>query len=78
LFTDSVPEKNGQLCGSRVSWNQSAEKGRTRCWEDLSRARPAYWEEEDQLESSRDGGNMMKDNKESIQGMMQEDQQPTE
>jgi hypothetical protein len=78
LFTDSVPDKNGWLFGSRVSWNQSEEKGGTRGWEGISRARPAYWEEKDQLESSRDGGNMMKDNKESIQGMMQEDQQPTE
>ncbi len=33
---------------------------------------------EDQLESSRDAGNMMKDSKEFIWDVMQEDQQPTE
>jgi hypothetical protein len=33
---------------------------------------------EDLLEPSRDGGNMMEDNKESIRDVMRKDQQPTE
>ncbi len=39
---------------------------------------PPIGEGEDKLESSRDGGNMIKDKEESIQNAMQEDQRPTE
>jgi hypothetical protein len=39
---------------------------------------PPIGEGKDQLKSSRDGGNMMKDKEEPIRGVMQEDQQPTE
>jgi hypothetical protein len=37
---------------------------------------PPIGEGEDQLESSRDGGNMMKDKEKPIRDVMQEDQPP--
>jgi hypothetical protein len=39
---------------------------------------PPIREGKDQLESGRDGGNIMKDKEETIQYVMQENQRPTE
>jgi hypothetical protein len=83
MFICTVPNRNTGSCldlglpGTVCRERRDRGRGRPRQGQ-AGPGRPAYWGEEEQLESSRDGGNMMKDNRESIWDVMWKDRWPTE
>ncbi len=71
-------QKYWQLPGSRAPWNWSAEREVRGGRGDWSGPGPPSREGKDQLESSRDRGNIMRNKEEPVRDVMREDKQPTE